>query len=462
MKKTSGLNDKLIQRWKHAQRKTNLLPLEVLNETYTAAMREALDKLAEIASTISPVEVVTATNHGAERDKWLERAMKGEFTTPEFEYNRDLLEAIWQKRENLDLVNAEVRSAMAELPQDPAGKALRELIEARLTDVKSIIRLAGAILKGDVLAAKNATTAIYGLPSDRLVRRAKEVIASQKTGKLITQPNPILSEAERKRLAEIKLDAEAVRRVFLWAAEEYGLAGTRPILVREGVTAVTVHDAASEGAGVIIPATYEKDALHVPQLVSHEIGCHWRDSENMKLWIPQLGSGALKPLDELFYEGHALTTAYEIDLRVKGFVKEARQLYYPVAIKMAYKGELLFEETAQALYDLIKSESEPKEVTLQNVWQTTYRVYRGSPQMKQRSGYAFTKDRAYYAGRLLTQDLETAGLGYLLDYGTLSVKDLSVLMPVFQLRLDDGAMPYPEKDLTLTLYHKILKGEFLS
>lgn len=460
MEKTSGLNDNLIKKWKNAQRRPHLRPIETLSNLYTVNLTEALGELAEIAGTISPVEMVTAVNHGVERDKWLEQAWKGKFTTPEFKYNRELLEVIWQKRNKLGSAEAKINAALSGLTEDPAGNVLRKLVEARLEDVKSIVGVAGAILKGDALAAKSGMLAIFGLPSMRLIRRAKAMIETQKAGNYATHERTILTESARKQLAEIKLDANAVRRVFLWAAEEYGLSGTRPIVVREGATAVTVYDAAIGGASVVIPADYEKNALQMPQLVAHEIGCHWRDSENMKLWLPQIGSGALKPLDELFYEGHAVTTEYEIDLRAKGVVREIRRLYYPVAIDFAYKEELLFGETAQKLYEIVKSEAEPKEATLQDVWRTTYRVYRGNPQMRVRSGYAFTKDRAYYAGRLLAHDLKATGLGYLLDYGTLSVNDLTTLMPVFQLK-SDGKMPYPDQDLTTDLYRRLLRGEFL-
>lgn len=462
MEKASGLNSKLVGRWKHAQRQTDLRPIEALNELYTARVADALSELAELAKDISPVEMVTATNHGVERDKWMEQAMKGEFTTPIFEYNRDLLVKIRQRRAGLNWVEANLVFALKELPQDAAGNALRKLAKARLNDVKSIIGAADAIYRGDPDEARAYMTSIYGVPSERLVRRAKETIKAQNAGELIRLPEkPLLSKDEQGRLAAMKLDAEAVKRVFLWATDAYGLTGTRPILIRPGVTAMTVHDASSEGASVVIPEDYEKSALQIPQLVGHEIGCHWRDSENVRRLVPQLGGGSLKPLDELFYEGHAAATEYDIDLRYKGIVRETRRLYYPVAIKMAYWGDMLFGETARALYDIIKSESEPAETTLGDVWQTTYRVYRGNPRMKARSGYAFTKDRAYYAGRLLAHDLKAAGLGYFLDYGTLSVKDLSVLAPVFQMQTG-GELPYPERDLTTELYQKLLKGEFLS
>lgn len=462
MVRMSGLNDKLIHRWKHAQHNPELRPIETLSEVYTSGVKEELSKLAELMADVNPVEIVTAINHDAERDKWLEQAMQGKFTTPELRYNRALLEMLQQKQPTLAKVVPQLRLAMADLPHDPAGAALQKLIQARITNANLLLLAADGIRRGSVTAVKAAFIEIYGVPNRHLVKRAQAIIEGQKaTTDYVVHDAALLSRDEQKRLMAIKLGAEAVRRIFLWAAEQYGLAQTRPVLIQEGVTAVDVRDTARDGACVVIPANYEKPALKIPQLVAHEIGCHWRDSENMKSLVPMLGSGALKPFDELFYEGHAVEAEYAIDLRAKGVVKDTLRLCYPIAIQLAYHNQFLFEETARALYELLRFKHEARETTLREVWQATYRVYRGNPRMLMRSGYAFTKDRGYYTGQLLAHDLKAAGMACLLDYGTLSLKDLSVLMPVFRMQPAEE-MPYPPKDLAAELYRRLLAGEFLN
>lgn len=451
------------KKWISDQKRTDLLPIEALREAYTPQLQDALEALAEIAGGLNVVEMVTATNHNTERDKWLERAQHGIFTTPELCYNRELLEQVRQKRPILDGKIAPMFSALRrELATTPTGEVLMKLAQLRLTGVSTIVRMAKAMLDGDAEQAGAAMLWCYGLPENEVVEAARAAIEDRKAGRFTRRSNPVFSAEEQERMEAIKLDAEAIRRVFLWAAEEYGFAETRPIVVSDKAAAVDVRDVSSEGPIVVIPADQTASGLYIAPLTVHEVGAHWRDSENIKRILPLMGGGALKPVDELLYEGHAVWQDRQVKLASKGFIKETRSLYYAVAIDYAFRRKASFEETAKMLYDTVRCDSEPAEETLKDVWRVVYRTYRGNPRMDRQIGYVFSKDQAYYAGRLLADELSKAGLGYILEYGTLAARDLNILTEKFDLR-PQGGMPYPaQADMATRLYEKILKGEFVS
>lgn len=458
MRKTNG---GIAQKLAKLQQREGLLPLETLSYGYTATLEEALTDLAEIASKINVVEMVTAVNHNAERDRWLEQARQGKFTIPKLQYNRDLLQEVSSNYDRLtNAVAPKLRLAQALLSNDAVGNTLRGLSQARLQNVTAAVNLAESLLKGKAIEATRQITALYGLPNSHSLQQARQAIEDRKAGKIPRCKKIMLTESGRQQLQAIKLDAEAVRQIFLWAAKEYGFSVMRPVVVSNQVTAPDVRDVSSEGSIVVIPVDYQTNGLDVVPLTVHEVGCHWRDSENMQRLLPLLGGGNLKPMDELLYEGHAVAEGTKTKLRLQGFMRPRRQLYYPIAIRLAYQKQLMFHETAQELLKIIRSDDEPLEQTLDDVWRVTYRVYRGNPHLEVRNGYAYTKDRAYFGGKVLAEELEQAGVGHLLEYGTLTLSDLTLLASQFDLHPAAG-MPFPDDPLLAErLCEKLLRGEF--
>lgn len=447
----------VCKRWARAQRRNNLLPIEELREVSTPQLECALDELGEIAGKLNMVEMVTAVNHNTERDKWLELARQGKFTTPHLEYNVDLLKDAVAKKTAVEKAAANITAACAGLPATVVGGDLRALANNRVAEVNSMISAADAILRKDALTAGRKMIALYGLPTN--VNEVKRIIDAHRNGSPVATAQPIYSTEERDKLARIQLDAEALRKLYVWVARRYGIADSRPVVVSDQATSPDVRDVSSEGPIVVIPADFTLKGTSAAAHVIHEVGCHWRDSENVQRLLPKVGAGALKPVDELLYEGHATWEGRRVNLCVNGQVKLSRAFYYPVAIHYAYHNEALFAETARYLYDFIKSEDVPVEQTLDNVWRVTYRVYRGNPQMERRSGYVYTKDRAYFQGRQLAQELKDAGLGYLLNYGTLAMRDLAILVNHFKM-VPQGGFPYPEEPvLYREICTKLLKGE---
>lgn len=464
MTKATYLRCNRLEKWIHNQG-TPLLrtSIEELPAVWTPSFQEILEELAEITGKINLVEMTTATNHNAERDKWLEEARKGNFTTPDLRYDRDLLKQVCQYHEQLEKkITPRLRAFLRTTSEKPMANALARLAISRLNNAQAMTELAKAMLDGDADKARTAVRWCYEMPEAETIRYAKQAIEDRKAGRFVRQNQPKLSTEEQDRLKAMKLDAEAIRKIFLWAARKYGIAQSRPIVISETATAVDVRDVSSEGPIVVIPAKETTNGLRIVPLTIHEVGCHWRDSENSKRLIPMLGAGALKATDETLYEGHAVWEAYQTNLAQQGFVKESRRLYYPVAIDYTSQMKATFNETAQMLYELIRCDSESPEETLADVWRVTYRTYRGNPQIDQRTGYVFPKDQAYLAGRLMAENLSKAGMEYLLEYGTLSPLDLDALTRVFYLK-PEGGMPYPaQADLADHMYAKLLKGEDFS
>ncbi len=461
MKYSRNLGSSRADKWIRDQKRTDLMPIEALRTAYRPLLIEAFEALSEIAGKISAVELFTAIDHNKWRSEWLERALRGEFITPNLHYNEDLLRQVSQNKATLEQkVVPLFTAACKEVAVSPAGQVLAQLAMDRLTDTSMLIQLAQAMLDGDADKASSALRTCYGLPNREIVEYAKAAIEDRKVGRYTRSEQTALSAEERARLEAIQLDAEAIRRAFIWAAEEYGFAETRPVVVSDTATTFDVRDSSSEGPVVLVPADQTADGIYIGSLVVHEAGSHWRNSENMKHLVPWVGSGALKSVNELVYEGDATWRDHKVKLASKGFVKEDRGLYYQVAIWYTYHEKASFTETAQMLYNLLHCDNESPEATLKDVWQVTYRVFRGNPRIDLKTGYVNPKDRAYLAGRLLATELNEAGVGHIMEYSTLSESDLDLLTEKFDLR-PQGGMPYPaQDDMAMRLYKKLLSGEF--
>lgn len=446
--------------WITNQAKLGLIPIEELRGAYTPQLIEFLESLGELAAKFNLVEIVTATNHNAERDKWLEAAEQGDFITPTFQYNDELLRNVAEHR---DVIQERfVPALQAMKPTNQAEEVLHSLATERMLNVATIIDVANCILLKQARHANWKLAQTFTKPHHDVLQLALSLVEKRQNGQPLIESEARISPEEQYRLAAIHLDAEAIARVFRWAADEYGFGKTRPVVVSETATAVDVRDTSSEGPIVVIPADQMADGLSILALTMHEVGCHWRDSENMQELLPLMGAGALKPVDELIYEGHAVWQDQNIKLATRGYVKPTRSVYYPLAMGYA-KQTRSFARTAELLYDDIRSDFEPTIVTLRDVWRVTYRVFRGHPCPADRAAeYVFPKDYAYLGGRVLAESMCEHGMEHIMEYGTLSAKDITILSQDVDLR-PQQAMPYPRRDdIITTLRQKLLRGEFVS
>lgn len=457
---------------KENQERQDLLPINALRQAYTPRLEDTLAALAEVASSLNPVEILTATNHQAESEKWVEAALSGNFTNPVFEYNWELLRQVTRYGGASSLIPTlmdQVKEARRELEviyDTSATWALSSLLQKRFREIDNTLGLAIDLLTLGHCQSRFGfgSSYTYGIPSVETGEFARKAIEDQKHGRYYLTGTPLLTNEQRQRLEAMHLDAEAIRATFLWVADKYGFTADRPVVISDSASSIDVRDTSSGGPVVVIPAGRKVDGLKLVGLALHEVNCHWRSSVNTGAILPGLGSGPLKPLDEVLYEGAAVYADRTAMLASRGYVKDIRSLYYVVAIQYIDHQMRIhpdrampsFAETAKALYDTIQCDRVSKEETLKIVWRVTYRVYRGNGDTSKPT-FMFTKDHAYLTGFLLARELVDKGLGYILEYSTLSLEDLCCLAPHFQLE-PTSSLPYPaQDDLMMQLYDRLLQ-----
>lgn len=433
----------VIDKIKEGQKKAKL-PISATDELLSGKVREPLEALAEIAAELNPVEMVTPVNAAEEKEKWLELAQAGYLTDPVFRYDPDILQNIGLSGKLARLVKAENDFKRMRKANELDGEyVLRTIIQRRFDETKAIVRAAKAIFDQEDDIRQKCLNVVFPKVSPELVDAANaeaDRLAAAKrepVRKCDSILPTLLSERERFKLQHLKFDAEEIRKYFWRAAKMYGFEETRPIKVSALATSIDVRDKSSVGPIVVIPQDRKVSGLKLLELIAHEIEGHWRDSENAQAVLPLLGGGALKASDEILYEGHAMTLESQTKLALKGLPSEAAKPWYILAIDLASKGNS-FSQTASSLFSRMRPTENDDEATYRQVWTTCLRVYRGLRNTTDNSyGYALAKDQAYFAGQILANELHANGLGYLLDFSTLSISDLVTLAATFKIKLTD-------------------------
>lgn len=405
---------------------STLIPLSEIVKYYTPELRNFLISLGNIAQTMNIVEMVTPVNASQEKEKWLEAAERGEWKNPHFQYNKDLLATVANSKQQLEDLFEIMGPALSTVSNEAPGKVLCELTKSRYKEIESTILLAQHILSGQDSHAGEDAKAIYGYPTAQTVSVALTYAdcLGQGGGKL--QQDDANLRTIRNRLKELEFDANRIRENFILAAEQCGFSETRPVEISEYTTAIDVRDKSSRGPIVTIPASRKVNGLKLVELIGHEILCHWRDSERAALALPLLGSGALKPADEVLYEGHATLTDYNTKFNLGDEAPLRQSPFYILAMAEA-NNRATFAETAASLYKLIRPTRSDKSA-MALTWTTCLRVFRGSSGNEK--GYVFTKDRAYFEGRVIAERLHEEKLDSILEISTLSEKDIQVLRTV--------------------------------
>ena len=351
--------------------------------------------LAAIMSAMNIVELVTPTNAMAAKADWLNR---NDFEAPTLVYNEDLLRATASKQEALMRAEETFRHGM--IPETTPDHFVRDLLLERIRGAIDTTNIAASILLGD-----NRTTAaicknIYGVPS------ANEVLGAYES---IRQPKPELpkmfDEATRKRLKELKFDANQIKFWFERTLQLLGITSWT-VIVSDQFTSIDVRDRSSMGSVVGIPSDCTKNGIQLIELIGHEILSHLLSSENTRWAIKDiLGSkSVLLPLvnvlakaeNETLYEGAAKRS----DVRVSG--ADAIPLpYYTIACHLAMKGKN-FAECAEEIYALRLANGAKPEAARKGTWTTCYRVaLRGSTNPEE--PYMYPKDYCYRSGWQQTQ-----------------------------------------------------------
>ena len=427
------------------------IPLTAVREYYTPELTKFLQDLGKIAAGINIVEMVTPVNAKACREKWMELARHGRWTNPSFKYDLDLLAKVAGLGSQLDDVLEGSDKVFATLSQDGGGEALRWMTSDRIEELEREIAIAEMVtnLTSDSWVSEmvrpllpELVTDIYGAPTTETVQEAYAYAKVLADGGGHDLADDDRRKEVRRKLNAVELTAEGIREGFLWVARECGFAETRPVEISDTATAIDVRDASSKGAVVVIPRDRKISGTKLIQLCGHEILCHWQDSERAAKVLPLLGSGALKPAGERLYEGHAVFSDYHVRLLLGEKAQRQQLPFYILAIEAAKAGRS-FGAVANELYRYIRPTKTTDEEALAATWNTCFRVFRGSAgdQDNSKLRYAFTKDAAYFEGRMLAEELHEQDLDSILQIATLSVDDVDILGEVveFEHGVDDLA-----------------------
>ncbi|MBQ6570736.1 DUF1704 domain-containing protein [Candidatus Saccharibacteria bacterium] len=364
-------------------------------------------------SALNPVEMLTPTNLASAKTAWLEKAECGLFTNPSFHYNQALLSAAASQSDALESLKYTIDDTPAVSESDAfLLRHYRRIAE----DALLTTRMAKAMLAGDDVALAQYVLAKYGRPEETerafslIYRPTDESSSDEETEKAEEAEAKDSLSAELKELKKPQLNAEFIKKIFLWAMTQYGVRPW-PVEILKNCSAIDVRDKNSSRYPMIaIPASRKVGALKLAELVGHEIECHWRNSQNLSL------INCLKSDDELVYEG--LAKDKDLAFQSKYATDSTLAPFYVLAQNMALQGRG-FVGIASFVYENTAS---PKKA-----WTVAYRTLRGLTNTINLHGYAFTKDRAYFEGLLYVQRLRDSGRDIYLNFGALSPRDLEDL-----------------------------------
>ena len=371
----------------------------------TAKYAEIKNRIQLVISTINPVEMVTP-NLEEVKETWIENAKNGVFLNPKFHYNYTLLIREAQKIPMLELL----KSDLAEIPPtaNPAEVFVYHHLMSVVDDTLYTLKAAEAMVRGDDTTTARYFLAKYGQPDIHTYWMAMNIAGHGVKTK--HQKSTKISPESIKLLEDTVLDAQFIKEMFIWAMEQYDTPW--PVEILSDCSAIDVRDRNSLGSPMIaIPADRRVSGLKLIELIGHEIESHWLGSKNAEK------IGTLKVDSELIYEGAAKLKDYQFGA---SFLGEATmpQPYYIIAERQALLG-YSFAEVGKNLIELYG-------ISAKRAWGFTYRTFRGITDATNKSGYAFTKDRAYLEGFIIAQQIQDKNPA-LLSFNTLKSKDLAAL-----------------------------------
>lgn len=451
-------------------------------------LRAAISDAMRARSRLNVLELLTPTNYGEERQRWLDEGKRP--FNPQFHYDKD---AIKQAIQDVDvlvgfrefLISGRYYYWFDTPGYDELGELAYHSLLCRLTELENLkIFLAALGRSGDIDDCIIPFERIYGKiePGDIELARAmveagpeqafrdhllpkqdrNSVYYVEKCNDFLDQYlngfRGMFSEDERAKLKNLEFNAKEIadffRRVRNYTREHahYGnqmieLEKQDPaygIKVSPKYTAISVNAFSSSGKSVIgIPAERKVNGLKLIELVGHEINSHYRSAMATRSYFHDLlrqreYKDLLAPLipmmahslNETLSEGLAKFS----DVRVSGSAGLPKP-YQILAIDFVRNGHN-FQETMEYVYDLTRQNRKTEQTALNNAWNYTYRIFRGQRDTSSKCGYAFPKDKVYLCGfttivRNVVHwgDTERHSEPFmrLLRYSTLTLEELNIL-----------------------------------
>lgn len=409
-------------------------------------------ELAELTGMWNPVELYTADNFEAEREKFLAAFRQGSDYQPVFRYGA---------AERFDAASARVlleilRKRANALPKrSNRDRLVRATLLGKIDDDLATCDIAQGIATKDDALVKRGCEAKYPGGDPSLMVFAKQTFERGLTH--ANEPHAVrgeLNDADKQYLSTLRVSPREQADAFAWALKQYGIFredddakgdGFRVVLDARA-TALDVRDKSAMGPVVVVPTMRDGSmtAKELCALVAHEIEGHARQAVNgMRLF--KAAGGALRTDDETLYEG--LATRYEWDFMEKHFGEIRHDMYlstlYVFAVDVAENGgsfaDVFVDQVQRRMRVALKLSAESPlpeassvdpdayDMCLQKAWRTTYRVMRGHTDTSNAKAFAMSKDLAYLRGWLMDRELLKNNLGHANEAAIMSAAGLQAL-----------------------------------
>lgn len=459
-------------------------PYDEMKADLPKVFAQALERLPQLTSRFNPVELYTADDVNGPKEDFIARYKEGERFNPTLTYKngaQSLRKSLAGDNTSPEKVKAELqtmRASVADQKIDPGDKLagiMRKGILHKIDDDLSTLKLLEGLEKGDDRLVKDAFAVKYGTGVDDALFDASKIVFGflvenqvhdTKKKKNAAGPAPKmdlpadlaahLSKKETMTAAEFKSGVDWMLGKYYAMYEEKSGKPFPPALkykveINPKFAAIDVRDKSSDGPIIGIPdkARSPKEYL---SLLRHEVDAHARQSLNGNFMFG-FGGGALKVDEETWYEGLAKKIDTDLVAEMFGDNSSPTLPYYPFAIRMAEQGKS-FVEVFEAMADLRLEAGSSEKMSLNNAWNTAYRVFRGHSDTSNKEAFAMPKDQAYLRGWMLQNQLSDRGLSHL-NEAAIGPLDGPHTLSQFDFGPDD--LMFPDVDLTRAYFEEVMR-----
>lgn len=413
--------------------------IRLLQRTQFPELKALLSQLAQIISSMNPVEIYTADNATEQKTIFLREFTENSNTNfcPQFTYNTTLLKSIMAKEAEIVPILEQIAALSATTDEQDF---LKTLALRRAQSALDLTHLARHILVEEDFNSATQLINIYGPITDYSLDCANRSLEQKRNPPTPSQPS-ILDKRIRQSLSQSILGAEQIQHFFRQALRNYDFADLWEVKICDKATAIDVRDKSANGKPtIVIPKGRTVTEIKLLELIGHEIDSHVRQSMNGIKLYHGLGGGVFKSDDEVLYEGLAKISDIDFAVKYLGKPLELPAPYFILAMDCALKGET-FATVFKQIFELIKDTKKSDESAQTSAWSTTYRVFRGSTDPHNEYGYYMPKDRAYLEGYLAAMDMKNSAHYSALESGIFTLRDMELILSQYRIRPND--IPFP-------------------
>ncbi|MCB9651119.1 MAG: DUF1704 domain-containing protein [Deltaproteobacteria bacterium] len=461
-------------------------PFEAMKADLPMPFVEALERLPALTARFNPVELYTADDVAALKERFLDDYKAGIRENPRFEYTQGVAKlraSLARDGTSPEAIKAELTELRAKIAAHPVAEGddlaglMKQAVLRKLDDDLSTVLLLEGLEGREEGKVKAALTTKYGAGVDDALydaakvvfgylvetqahasegKKAKEGEAAPVQGNLPPALSAHLSKGESMSAAEFK-DAVDWMLGRYYAAYEAKSGHAFPAALKyrveldDSYSAIDVRDKSSDGPVIGIPDKARSPKKYL-ELLRHEIDMHARQSMNGHFMFGFAG-GALKVDEETWYEGLAKHNEIELMREMFGDDSQPTMPYFTFAIRMAEEGKS-FLEVFDAMAKLRMAAGSSEKLALSNAWNATYRVFRGHIDTANPDAYAMPKDQAYLRGWMLQAQLSERGLSHLNEAG-IGPLDGPELLSRFDFGPED--LMFPDVNLTQAWFEEVLR-----